>query len=170
MYLDLGVPNIWYRAELHYGDVHLACITLPGIPLVISGSNGHIAWGFTGSGMDVLDLVAVEVNPQYPSQYKTAEGWRPFDVRDEVVHVKGAADETLTMRSTVWGPVLPMPFFDKPFAVYWIALDAQSLLCPRGENRNRWRRSTNWHRSGSFFMCSLRTSSSCRAGQPIAAP
>jgi len=126
MHLDLGVPNIWYRAELHYEDIQPAGITLPGVPLIISGSNGHIAWGFTGSGIDVLDLVAVEVNPRDASQYKTAEGWRPFDVRDEVIHVKGAAEETLTARSTVWGPVLPMLFLDKPFAVRWIALDSQA--------------------------------------------
>lgn len=126
MHLDLGVPNIWYRAELSYEDVHLAGFTLPGVPLMISGSNGHIAWGFTGSGTDVLDLVAVEVDRQDASQYKTAEGWRPFDVRDEFIHVKGVADETLTVRSTVWGPVLPMPFFEKPFAVRWIALDVQA--------------------------------------------
>ncbi|MGH8550692.1 MAG: penicillin acylase family protein [Methylococcales bacterium] len=126
MHLDLGVPNIWYRAELHYGDVHLAGITLPGVPLVISGSNGHIAWGFTGSGIDVLDLVAVETNQQDPSQYRTAQGWRPFDVREEVIRVKGAADKTLTIRGTVWGPVLSMPLFNEPFAVRWIALDAEA--------------------------------------------
>lgn len=74
---------------------------------MISGSNGHIAWGFTGRGMDVLDLVAVEVNRQDVAQYKTTEGWRPFDVHAGVIH-EGVADETLTVRGTVWDPVLPI--------------------------------------------------------------
>jgi penicillin amidase len=124
MHLDLGVPNIWYRAELHYRDVDLVGITLPGVPLMISGSNGHIAWGFTGSGIDVLDLVLVEVDPQDASRYKAEDGWHRFDLRDEVIRVKGAPDEALTVRSTVWGPILPARSFDKTFALRWVALDA----------------------------------------------
>jgi len=27
MHLALAVPNIWYRAELHYGDTHIAGLT-----------------------------------------------------------------------------------------------------------------------------------------------
>ena len=32
MHLSLGIPNIWYRAELHYRDVMLAGLTIPGVP------------------------------------------------------------------------------------------------------------------------------------------
>ena len=47
MHLGISVPNIWYRAELNYGDAHAAGLTLPGTPLLIAGSNRHIAWGVT---------------------------------------------------------------------------------------------------------------------------
>ncbi len=40
MHLPLGIPNIWYRAALRYGKRFLAGLTIPGIPLIVTGSNG----------------------------------------------------------------------------------------------------------------------------------
>ena len=56
MHLGLRVPNIWFRARLRYADrrapggkVDVSGFTLPGLPMVVVGSNGHVAWGFTNS-------------------------------------------------------------------------------------------------------------------------
>lgn len=126
MHLELAVPNIWYRAELHYGDSHLAGLTLPGVPLVISGSNRHLAWGFTASGADVCDLILLDSDPQNPLEYRTAEGNRRYGERRETLRVKGGSQESLTVRTTDWGPVLPEPLLGKPVAVRWTALDPQA--------------------------------------------
>ena len=32
-------------------------VTLPGLPSIVVGSNGHVAWGFTNTGGDWSDLV-----------------------------------------------------------------------------------------------------------------
>ena len=76
MHLPLAVPNLWYEATLIYDDVSLTGITLPGLPMVIAGSNGSIAWGFTNAGADVLDLVELSINPENGQQYKTRQGWQ----------------------------------------------------------------------------------------------
>src|SRR3970040_1180401 len=62
MHLGLGAPNICFRARLRYGDgrasggqVDVSGFTLPGLPGVVVGSNGHVAWGFTNSYGDWLD-------------------------------------------------------------------------------------------------------------------
>jgi penicillin amidase len=59
MHLSLRAPNIWFRARLRYpdptapgGKVDVQGFTLPGLPLVVAGSNGHVAWGFTNSYID----------------------------------------------------------------------------------------------------------------------
>ena len=56
MHLGLRVPNIWFRARLRYADrsapggkVDVSGFTLPGLPLIVVGSNGHVAWAFTNS-------------------------------------------------------------------------------------------------------------------------
>jgi penicillin amidase len=58
MHLGLDVPPVWYRARLRTedGEYDLAGVTLAGAPLLVAGSNGHIAWGFTNSYGNWLDL------------------------------------------------------------------------------------------------------------------
>jgi penicillin amidase len=126
MHLSLGVPNIWYRAELRYDGGELAGLALPGVPLIVTGSNRHVAWGFTGSGADVADLVLVDTDPKNPGRYRSPEGWESFVTRTERLRVRGRADETLTVRGTRWGPVLPEPLLGRPVAVRWTALDPRA--------------------------------------------
>lgn len=55
MHLRTRVPAVWYRARLKLKAndgqpaMEINGVTLPGAPLVVAGSNGHIAWGFTNS-------------------------------------------------------------------------------------------------------------------------
>ena len=56
MHLTLRVPTTWYRARLRTGALDLNGLTLPGAPVLVAGSNGRIAWGFTNSYGNWLDL------------------------------------------------------------------------------------------------------------------
>ena len=123
MHLPLRVPNIWYRAELHVGDLRLRGLTLPGVPAVIAGSNGKVAWGFTNSGGDWTDLVELEIDPADPLRYRTPDGWRRMDVFEEEVPVAGAPSETVEVRETIWGPVTER--WGRPQAIRWIAHDPE---------------------------------------------
>ncbi|MGX2041945.1 penicillin acylase family protein [Methylocaldum sp. MU1018] len=127
MHLGLGVPNIWYRARLLYEDVDFSGVTLPGVPLVVVGSNRHVAWGFTNVDADLLDLVRLELDPADPGRYRTPEGWRRFETRTETVAVKDGNAETIELKSTVWGPVSPDPLLGQPVAIRWIALDSRAV-------------------------------------------
>lgn len=123
MHLELRVPNIWYRAEVHLGDGFLSGITLPGVPLFISGANRRVAWGFTNVAGDFLDFVSLDVDGQNPAVYRTPSGSAEFGSRRETIRVKGRPDTTVEVRTTIWGPVLPEPLLGKPVAVHWTALD-----------------------------------------------
>lgn len=122
MHLSLRVPNIWYRAELHVGERRLRGLTLPGVPAVIAGSNGRVAWGFTNSGGDWTDLVELEIDPADPLRYRTPDGWRRMEVFDENIPVAGAPSETIEVHETVWGPVTD---WGRPVAIRWIAHDPE---------------------------------------------
>ena len=125
MHLPLRVPNIWYRAELHVGDRRVRGLTLPGVPVVIAGSNGDVAWGFTNSGGDWTDLVELELDPADPARYRTPDGWRRLEVFREEIEVAGAPPETLEVRETIWGPVSES--WGRPLAIRWIAHDPAGL-------------------------------------------
>ncbi|HUL11318.1 MAG TPA: penicillin acylase family protein, partial [Methylococcaceae bacterium] len=123
MHLRLGLPNIWYRACLRYAGRELIGLTLPGLPMLVAGSNGRIAWGFTNVDADVLDLVKLELNPANPEEYRTPEGWRAFERRTETIRVKDGGEIPIELRDTVWGPVSSAPLLGQPVAVRWTALD-----------------------------------------------
>ncbi len=64
MHLGISVPTIWYRVQVHYGSTQAAGVILPGLPIIVAGSNNHLAWGGTNLSGDFLDLVSLERNLQ----------------------------------------------------------------------------------------------------------
>jgi len=127
MHLPLAVPNVWYRATVRYPGVDLAGITLPGVPLLIVGSNGHVAWGYTSALADDVDLVTLQLDPARPDQYRTPEGWKPFTTVSETVDVKGGPSVSLQRRMTLWGPVARQPLMNRIVAIHWAALQPGGL-------------------------------------------
>jgi penicillin amidase len=126
MHLGLGVPNIWFRARLIHGEdaarVDIEGVTLPGVPALVVGSNGHVAWAFTNSYGDWLDLVRLEVDSATdPARYRTADGWRGFDIHEERIDIAGAESETLIVRETLWGPLIAGNDNEPPMALAWTA-------------------------------------------------
>ena len=89
MHLHLGVPNTWYRMSLRWPGHAETGVTLPGAPMLVAGSTGRIAWGFTNSNAGTGDIV--EVNPSIsPDLYHgpKAAGLLPYDKRTETVAVR----------------------------------------------------------------------------------
>ncbi len=105
-HLHLQAPGVWYLAHLETPELALVGATLPGIPAVVLGHNGSIAWGFTNTGADTQDLFIERVDPEDPARYLTPGGSAPFAVREEVIEVAGDAPVVLNVRATRHGPVL----------------------------------------------------------------
>ncbi|AMK74983.1 MULTISPECIES: penicillin acylase family protein [Methylomonas] len=127
MHLGLGVPNIWYRADLTYRDKHIYGVTLPGLPAVVVGGNNDVAWGFTNVTADLVDLVRLELDTANPTRYRTPQGWREFAQHTETIKVKDAAAEDITLQDTVWGPVSDQLLLGQPVAVKWVALERHAV-------------------------------------------
>ncbi len=105
-HLGLSAPALWYFARLTSPAGTVIGATLPGVPGVVLGRNEHIAWGFTNTGPDVQDLFIEQLDPADPSRYRTPDGWATFQTVREVIQVKGAPDEVLTVRISRHGPVI----------------------------------------------------------------
>lgn len=105
-HLGLTSPAIWYFAHLSSPMGETIGATLPGVPGVILGHNGRIAWGFTNTGPDTQDLYIERIDPADPSRYLTPEGSAPFVTRQEVIRISGAEDIVIDVRETRHGPVI----------------------------------------------------------------
>lgn len=126
MHLGLRVPNIWYRASwrLPGDERRVTGVSLPGVPVMVVGSNEHIAWGFTNAYGDFHDCILLQVNGAGDA-YLTANGWEPFRLEQERIVVKGEQTETLTVRHTRWGPVIGSDHQHRLLALRWVAHDTE---------------------------------------------
>jgi penicillin G amidase len=105
-HLDLSAPILWYLARVVTPEGSVKGATIPGAPVFVLGQNDSIAWGFTTADSNVEDLFVETVDPSDPAKYLTPDGSQPFDTREETIHVKGAVDVKLAIRTTRHGPVL----------------------------------------------------------------
>ena len=105
-HLELSAPILWYLARVITPDGSVKGATIPGAPVFVLGQNDLIAWGLTTADSEVQDLFIETVDPADPAKYLTPDGPKAFEAREETIHVKGADDLRLTIRTTRHGPVL----------------------------------------------------------------
>ena len=105
-HLGLQAPGVWYLSRLQAPGLELVGASLPGVPGIVLGRNQSVAWGFTNTGPDTQDLFVERADPADPGRYLTPDGSAPFEVREEVVRVRGQAPASVEVRVTRHGPVL----------------------------------------------------------------
>lgn len=124
MHLMLGLPNTWYRAVFDYpgqagASRRIAGVTLPGLPAMVAGSNGQVAWGFTVAYADCFDLVPLERDAQDHNKFKLDGSWQLATSALESIKVKGAPAVALPVLKTSRGPVREID--GKFYAMHWVA-------------------------------------------------
>ncbi|MFD9002001.1 penicillin acylase family protein [Streptomyces sp. NPDC059582] len=108
-HLSAALPSVWYQMGLHCRAVSSKCqydvtgYTFAGMPGVVIGHNGNIAWGMTNSGVDVTDLYLEKL---------TGDGYlyngkeKAFETREETIEVAGGESKKIVVRKTNNGPLL----------------------------------------------------------------
>lgn len=121
MHLGLAVPNIWQRVHLRYDDprapggvVDVHGVTLPGLPAIVAGDNGSVAWAFTNSYADSADLMYYDPQCTADAECFSATSY------DEVIDTPDGPS-TLTVEETEWGPVVYRDEDGGALALRWTA-------------------------------------------------
>ena len=154
MHLSLRVPNIWYRVSLEWGedaarpasrgsrDAHPAPgarnpepaaahrvtgVTIPGIPIVIAGSNGRLAWGFTNSYADTADIVVVEPSDIDARAYKSGDKVALMEERHQTIRIKGGSTVDAVSYWTIWGPVIGQSEHGRSLVLHWVFDDPAAV-------------------------------------------
>jgi penicillin amidase len=145
-HLGLQAPALWYLAHLSWPSANVVGGTLPGLPFVVLGRNDHVAWTMTTTNSDTQDLFVEKVAPGDPGSYLTPKGKAPFEVREEVISVRGE-ERRIKVRSTRHGPVLSDAIKNvgkatpkgHVLALAWAALDPGNAAARAGFALNRAR-------------------------------
>ncbi len=112
-HIPAQAPATWYLAHVTGGDLDVIGATFPGACTVVIGHNARVAWGFTNAMADAQDLFAVRHD-------------EPVQLIDEVIKVKGAADERLTVRVSAHGPIISDVVGQRgALALRWTGLDRE---------------------------------------------
>jgi penicillin amidase len=131
MHLGLRSPGTWFKARMKWKDTagahDVAGATLPGTPLLVVGSNGHIAWGFTNTTSDWADVVALTLNAA-GTHYLAGGVEKPLTKTVERIEVANGAAVDFDVLESEWGPVMPQKApAGRAYVLRWVAHDREGM-------------------------------------------
>ncbi len=134
-HLGLSLPSIWYENGLHGGRFNDVGFSFAGMPLVVIGHNGRIAWGITNMCTDVQDYFIERLDaPSTPSKYEFQGEWRELERISETIEIKDGEPVTFEVIATHHGPIMNrvdpqlIAARAEPTTLRWPALDGGRLV------------------------------------------
>ncbi len=99
----------FFEQRLYGGELQMAGMAIPGLPLSSLGHNRYCSVAMTTGGPDAADVYEEELNPDNPRQYRYDGKWEDMVVRPDVIRVK-AGDKVKEMKVEIeytrHGPVV----------------------------------------------------------------
>jgi len=118
-HLALSVPPTWIFQRIETPSYAVMGVGFPGAPLVVIGTNGYVAWGFTNTGIDVIDYYYYVWDG---TRYFYRGSWREAERRVETFKICDLNDKcvekTLEVLDTVHGPVVE--YRGQRYAMRWL--------------------------------------------------
>ncbi len=102
---QVTLPAWRYLVHLNAPGWDVIGATEPGLPGVIRGHNGRVAWGRTATGTDEADVFVEELNPANANEVKYNRAWERLNVVTETIAVKGEPPRTITLEFSRHGPI-----------------------------------------------------------------
>ena len=122
-HLPLTQPSLWSFVHLRTPKYQAAGVSVAGIPAVVAGFNGKLAWGMTMVMGDTQDLFLEQVRHQGGRLEYLADGqWQPARAHQETFFVKGQGPVRETFYETRNGPLLNSVLGERKHAMQPIAL------------------------------------------------
>jgi len=101
-----ATPQIAHEVHLSGAGLNIIGMGFAGIPGVLIGHNGHLAWTTTSGLTDMEDVFVEKLNPENRYQYWFQGRWHDMERRSETIRVRESKSEIVEVCRTVHGPVL----------------------------------------------------------------
>ncbi|WP_137818811.1 penicillin acylase family protein [Pseudomonas sp. 2FG] len=106
-HLPIAMPSAWNFVQIRAPKFQAAGVSIAGVPAVVAGFNGKLAWGMTMVMGDNQDLFLEKIKRQGSRLYYQADGnWQPARERQETFFIKGQRPIRETIFETRHGPLL----------------------------------------------------------------
>ena len=121
VHLNLGVPNTWYRAAIEWPGHRAIGLTLPGVPYILAGSNGKIAWGWTVAYASMGDLISIPTELSADMYHGPGKAeLLTLERHKDTIQVRGGDPVEVESRWTLWGPIVSDDGHGRLTAYQWI--------------------------------------------------
>jgi penicillin G amidase len=124
-HLSPSMPGITYQLGLQLSERFCRGASFPGRLGIAFGQNNDVAWSFTNTMADVMDLFIERIDGD---TYEFEGERRPVEEVEEEISVRGRSDPVrLVVRRTHHGPIVNDALRadpSEPLALSWTALDA----------------------------------------------
>lgn len=104
-HLSYGIPGTWHLIHLKAPGLDVSGGALPGVPGVITGHNGQIAWGVTNMQSDVLDIYIEQMDDR-TGRYLYQGHTEQAQLDTQTIGVRGGRPVAVNTWITRHGPVI----------------------------------------------------------------
>ena len=123
-HMELATPSFWYPIHLVGGGINAVGLSIPGIPGILIGHNGKIAWGITSLSADVQDVFIGEFKDSNSLLYKSGDNWEKAKVIKTKIKIKNRKEPLIHKTIiTSCGPLLDRED-KKAIALKWSSLES----------------------------------------------
>lgn len=113
-HLDLKTPMFWYWIHLEGPSVDVIGASLPGVPLIVSGTNRKISWGLTNSYLNSADAIFINKEDEKKLERFWPVVWVKWGIFKLPIFFKSF------QRTQEGYPVLPLEVDDsRPMLLKW---------------------------------------------------
>ncbi len=127
-HMELANPSFWYPVHLvdKKDGINFLGLSIPGIPGILIGHNGKVAWGITSLSADVQDVFIGEFKNKNSLFYKTRNSWEKAQVIKSKIKIKNHKNPYIHKTIlTNCGPILDQDG-SKALALKWSLSDAEN--------------------------------------------
>ncbi|KAF1007204.1 MAG: Acyl-homoserine lactone acylase QuiP [Pseudomonas fluorescens] len=104
---SMQAPSLWNYVQIRSPKYQAAGVSIAGLPTLLSGFNGKVAWSMSQVSGDTQDLFLEKVKRQGSALYYENNGkWVPAIVRNETYFAKGQRPIREAVYETRHGPLL----------------------------------------------------------------
>lgn len=123
-HIGFSQPSVWYQAHIKTPNYEMYGFHLALTPFPLLGHNSHYAYGLTMFENDDVDFYVEENNPENPLEYKTENGFLPYNLIEKKLKIKDEKDSIYTIKVSRHGPLMNGIInnlnHNKPIAMQWI--------------------------------------------------
>lgn len=106
-HLPLSMPSLWNFVQIRSPKYQAAGVSLAGVPAVVAGYNGKLAWGMTMVMGDNQDIYLERIKREGSRlMYQAGGKWLPVSERQETFFIRGQRPIRETLYETRNGPLL----------------------------------------------------------------